>query len=243
MNGVKITIMPVIKKTSRFAKELKKPDEFITTTLAIVKFFQKYQKESLIVISLLILAVLIWAGITTYTRYSLSSDMLALKRAIDDLQTITQGKTDTDLSEVDKKLERISEKYPGSTLGVRSALLRAKIQEARNDFLSAARILEESGKNWSSGNELKFMLLLKAADDYARAGEYTRAIEIYDTLLKDPENQKKDKIYIRKADALRKAGKNDELKDFIATSVDKVQDELMRYRLRQLSEGRVSSEN
>ncbi len=230
--------MPVIKKTSRFAKELKKPDEFITTTMAVVKFLQNYRRESLIVISLLVLTFLIWSGITTYKKYSISSDMLALSRAIDDLQAITQEKTGTDFNELEKKLERISEKYPESTLGIRAAVLRARILEDKNDFLSAAQVLEKYGNNWSEGKELKSMLLLNAADDYVRAGEYTQAMEIYDTLLKEPANQKKDIIYIRKAEALKKAGKNDELKEFITTSLEKVQDELTRHRLRQFSEGR-----
>lgn len=228
--------MPVIKKTSRFAKELKKPDEFITVTLGIAKFFQNYRTESLIVLSVLISGFLIWMGITTYQRYTFSLDSLSLSRVINDLQAVKQGKTGIDLNEIEKRLKGISEKHNDSTLGIRAQVLRAKLLEDKKDFLSAAHVYEKCGNKWSKGRDLKSLLLLNAANDYARAGEYNQALNIYDALLKDPDGQKNEAIYLRKAESLEKAGRNNELKEFIATSMDRVQDVIIKHRLRQILE-------
>lgn len=228
--------MPIIKKTSRFAKELKKPDEFITVTMGIAKFFQNYRRESFIVLSVLITGFLIWLGITTYKKYNFSLDSLSLSRTINDLQAVSQGKAGIDLSEIEKKLGKISKKYPGSTLGIRAAVLRAKLLEDKKDYVSAAQVFEKCGNGWSKGKDFKSLLLLNAAKDYVRAGEYTQALNIYDALLKDPAAQKDEAIYLQKAESLKKAGRNDELKQFIATSIEKVQDEIIKHRLRQISE-------
>lgn len=228
--------MPLIKKTSRFAKELKKPDEFITVTMWIAKFFQKHSRETIVVLSFAILGFLLWLGITTYHRYNFSSDSLLLSRTRSDLQQLSEGKTETAPDEIDKTLQRLSEKHPGSTLGVRAQVLRAKLLENKNDYLSAARIFEKCGNEWEEGKEFKSMLLLNAANDYARAGEYPQAFSIYDGLLKDASNLHNETIYIRKAEALKNSGKTDELKQFIADSMGKVNDEITKQRLMQMKE-------
>lgn len=219
--------MPVIKKTTKFTKEIKKPDEFITTTMSIINFLKGHKNELLAGLSIIILFFAVWTGITSYKKYTFSRDSFELYKLTENFNQ--NDKPD----ELEKKLDVLRKKYIDSAIGIRSAVLQAKIYENKHEFLKAGQILEDSAKNWKKGGELKLLLLMNSANYYTRAGEYDRALQIYDELLKDPANQKNDVIYIRKAEALKLAGKAEELKQFLPVALGNIQEEITRHRLRQ----------
>jgi len=225
--------MPVIKKTTKFTKVIKKPDGFVAFAISAGGFIKEHKKEITVFFLAGILVVAVWGGVTTYSKHKLSSDSLKLARITDVLQSNNQGAGDN-YKGVENDLDALIKRYSGTLLGVRAGVLRAKIHEKKGDYLSAGMLLELLATTWTGVDEIKKMLLMDSARYFILAKEYDRAINIYDELFKIPENEKDETIYIKKAEALKNAGKQEELKKFIDVSLGKIHDEPAKMRLMEL---------
>lgn len=226
--------MPIIKKTTRFTKEIKKPDEFITTALAIGKFLKEHKRQFLLVVALLLFSSALYLGINFYRNYTLNADSLTLSKTINEYQEFRNGRGNLDINQIKSRLQRIMEGHKGSIIGIRAGVLLAKIYEDSSDFANAGKTLKDIADRWKEGKDLKPYLLLNAASDFSRAGEYDKALEIYNSLMQTTETPQKEFLYLRKAETLKMAGRDGELNEFIKFTAPGIQDEIIKLRLQQL---------
>jgi len=221
--------MPGQRKTTKFTKEIKKPDGFISAVLGITDFIKTNKNVfSLVILFFLVLGGII-VGIIMYKEYRNNSASYMLYTALRDFDHAEHVTDIESLSGVLQKIEDIKKKYPGSFPAAISGIYEAKIRETNKDYLKAAELLEESIKKLNSEPKLQKMLLYSAGINYERAGELGKALSIYDDLI----NQKyfDEAVFASKAGILKSRGQQKELEEMINMSIATIQDEKVKIRL------------
>lgn len=171
------------KKKKLTRKEIKKPDQFITTTQRIYKFGLQYRNIILPAIIAAFLLFLIVYGIVYFKEKRLSTASYLLFRAEQKVYVHIQDKEYS--REVEKSLKKVMETYPLTPYDGRARILLARYMVLHKKYKEAEEVLKPfAEEEWkepyvqSAGLDLLGFVREKSGDLPGACEAYVRITEM-----------------------------------------------------------------
>ncbi len=174
------------KKVTR--KELlKEPDEFMTTTGAIVRYTKQNPNVVTGIAILIVVALVVFLGITNYQKYksSRSHELFQQAHRAYEMATTSPDTSPETWDNIFREFETVAKDYPSMPAGEMALLYSGHVLYQKGDYKG---VLEKYNRMQSTNlvkNELSPLVMYHIAMTRFALKDYDQALTLFDQLSKD----------------------------------------------------------
>lgn len=200
------------KKLTR--KELlKEPDEFLTTTGAVIKFVRENPKTAIIGCTIVVACLLAVLGYFAYQKYGNVASHEQFEKAFEEYQALErapQPATGEQLDQLAAKFAAVARDYPTFPAGEMALLYEGHVLYNKKDFTGALERYTKMQGTSMVKTGLGPLVLYHIAMTRMAMNDYEQAALIFDQLSKDTNSPYRREAYAAIARIYESSGKNKE---------------------------------
>ena len=211
------------QKKIRRKELLKKQDEFMTLSEKAALFVREHGRVFKGGVTVLVAALLIYLGVTSYTRYIDKKGQTAYDKAYQEVvNSVTQTPEKRDLKKAEGLFEDVIKDYGSSKISLlaRPQLAYLQFQEKKYD---EALSLYQAFLKEKPPAEYRDMARLAIAACYEAKGDYAKAIETLQEVTSMPSSLFREEAMFSLARVYRLANQNEKAKETLEKYVEAYQ--------------------